>query len=79
MRNILMGCALPLMALAALTACNDNKDKKADGGAEPPAVAMDVARAIAEGHPERVASLTTYPLERPYPLRNIADSAAFVE
>lgn len=75
MKITVTGCALPLMALAVLTACN--KEKSTD--AELPEVAGEVAQAIADARPERIAALTSYPLERPYPLRNIADSASLME
>lgn len=38
-----------------------------------------VMHAVADGDAPKVASLCEYPIERPYPLRNIADSGAMVK
>lgn len=41
-----------------------------------PAVVPEIVKAIEENDPAKFASKVSYPIERPYPLRNIEDSAA---
>lgn len=71
---------LPLIAGMTIamfgTACDRNK--KRDLSSLPEDV-RPVAEAIIEDSPEKFASAVTYPIERPYPLRNIKDSAEMVK
>lgn len=70
---------LPLIAgfgISILTpACTH--DKKRDLSSLPEEV-RPVAEAIIEDSPQKFAAAVSYPVERPYPLRNIKDSAEMV-
>lgn len=71
---------LPLIAgitiLVFGTSCDRNK--KRDLSSLPEDV-RPVAEAIIEDSPEKFASAISYPVERPYPLKNIKDSAEMVK
>ncbi len=67
-----------LLLLAAVTgACSGKADKDEDRPA-PPAETEALRKAFASGDAMQVAHLTRYPIERPYPLQDIADSAQMV-
>ena len=71
---------LPLIAGITIsifgTGCDRNK--KRDLSSLPEDV-RPVAEAIIEDSPQKFASSVSYPIERPYPLRNIKDSAEMVK
>lgn len=71
---------LPLLAGITIgfigTACG--RDKKMDASSLPAEV-RSIAEAIIEDSPEKFASAVSYPLERPYPLRSVKDSAEMVK
>lgn len=71
---------LPIMAGITIgfigAACG--RDKKRDTSTLPEDV-RPVAEAIIEDSPQKFASAVSYPLERPYPLKNVKDSAEMVK
>lgn len=77
-----MAAAL-LIAFAGLGACHDvkaEKDKSSDTELEsrPDEGLNRLMKAIAAGDAEAFASICVYPVQRPYPLKDIADSIAMV-
>ncbi len=72
---------LPLLAGMTIgfftLSCSHEKIKR-DTSSLPEDV-RPVADAILEDSPEKFASIVSYPIERPYPLRNINDSAEMVK
>lgn len=71
---------LPLLAGITIgfftISCSHEKPKR-DTSSLPEEV-RPVADAIIEDSPEKFASLVSYPMERPYPLKNVKDSAEMV-
>lgn len=72
------------LALICMVSCGaGNNDTRAAEPSEqetemPRKELKRVMKAFAEGNAQEVASLCIYPIERPYPIKNITDSAAMV-
>ncbi|MDE6577759.1 MAG: hypothetical protein K2J82_03680 [Muribaculaceae bacterium] len=61
-----------------LTGCNGNSGKSKISRPDLPKEVRPVAEAIVNESPEEFASAVSYPIERPYPLKNVEDSASMV-
>ncbi|MDE5887638.1 MAG: hypothetical protein K2H46_08640 [Muribaculaceae bacterium] len=62
-----------------LFACGSDKGKEQISRPDLPEEVRPVAEAIENESPERFASSVTYPIERPYPLPDVKDSAEMVK
>lgn len=68
---------IPAAAILLLIAsCSGNKKKELPGV---PDDVRPVAEAIVNDSPESFASVVSYPIERPYPLKNVEDSSEMVK
>ena len=90
MKKSILPTALIAFVLAVLTACNNGSaSPKTDSSAEQvdstevpaelPQEVKELVEAVADSNPRKFASAVSYPLPRPYPLRNVEDSAEMVE
>lgn len=72
---------LASLTIAAFTGCSSAADRStacdADSAFAPEV--REVIEAVRTDNPARFSAMVDYPLQRPYPLRDIADSAAMVE
>lgn len=62
----------------SLLSCNSNKGKEEVSRPDLPPDVRTVAEAIENESPEKFAAAVSYPIERPYPLHNVNDSAEMV-
>ncbi|MDE7160277.1 MAG: hypothetical protein K2O24_05485 [Muribaculaceae bacterium] len=67
-----------IMLLAAMVGACGGKTEKDDDRPKPPADTEALRQAFASGDAMQVAHLSRYPIERPYPLQDIKDSAQMV-
>lgn len=87
--TVLIPSLLPLattLAIAVAPSCTRSSaagnETAKDDGSQPsdlPAAVVTVSKSIAAGDPKGFASIVSYPLSRPYPIKDIADSAAMIE
>lgn len=70
--------AAMLFAVIVLDSCSGKKEKNADADVYPEDV-RDVAIAIISESPEQFAAAVSYPISRPYPLRDVKDSSEMVK
>lgn len=68
-------CAALLTAMLVLTSCSGKKKRSLD---HVPEDVRPVAEAIINDSPEEFAHVVSYPVTRPYPLRDVKDSAQMV-
>lgn len=69
-------------AIIMLSACSNTKDKKESDSADlssVPESVQSVVKALKENDSEKFAKLVSYPLERPYPLKDIEDEKGMKE
>lgn len=62
----------------SLLSCNSKKEKEKIARPDLPQEVRPIAEAIENESPEQFAASVTYPIERPYPLHNVNDSAEMV-
>ena len=78
-----LGIACLMLSSFAMGACNDAAGKKgqADSGEEsrPDAAITKMMRAISDGNAEGFAAICVYPVQRPYPLKDIDDATAMAD
>lgn len=75
------GCGVAVVFASAACSHRGDSDSSANQAfpdSVPQAVAI-TAKSLANGDASRFASVVSYPLPRPYPLKDIADSSAMVE
>lgn len=84
MRLHLPLCLCLLSVAGAFASCG-NKNARGNGQSQAiesfdslPASVRDLIKAVRSDNPSAFAALVSYPLERPYPLKDIQDSAAMV-
>lgn len=78
-RNILPLLLFAAVAASSLCGCSGKSDKKEVSHSNLPEDVKPVAIAILNDSPSEFASAVSYPVQRPYPLKNVNDSAEMVK
>lgn len=74
---ILPAAAILFLSGVAFSSCSGNNNRK-ENCEDLPEEVRPVAKAILKDSPTEFASVVSYPIERPYPLKNVKDSAEMV-
>lgn len=75
-------CSLTLLAGFGVSSCHDakaEKDTHRYSQERPDEKLKSLAKHISDGDAQGFAGMCVYPIQRPYPLRDISDSAAMVD
>lgn len=78
MKTHILVFPLSLLALG-IAGCNSDKKPERISRPELPDEVRPVAEAISNDSPEEFAATLNYPIERPYPLKNVEDSSQMVK
>lgn len=78
-QNIIIPAGLVVAGVLAVSSCRGKDASEASAHKDLPQEVKSVAMAIIENSPEEFASGMNYPIERPYPLKDVKDSSEMVK